>query len=280
MANSSHIISFDVEEWYHPEAIRTSGATIDKSLKRAAFATHQILDLLKRYQTKATFFVVGEVAAENPTLAERILTDGHELAFHGWTHKPLWVLSPDEFRAEVEQFFAWRDVNFAGAEILGYRAPTFSLDAKTAWALDILQAHGFRYDASIFPATTPLYGVPDAPMRPYRISSDNLLGDANGTLFEIPMSVVSFLGRRIGFTGGLYLRALPWLMTRRLFAHNGQAIVYIHPWETDVHTPHLALSVWKRFILYYGLPMTHKLEKLLQTFDFQPIRDQFAEELS
>ena len=103
-------------------------------------------------------------------------------------------MSPETFSAEISRFLAWRDVNFPDVMIRGFRAPTFSLDEKTAWAIPILREHGFEYDSSIFPARTPLYGVPDAPRHAYHISPENLADEAADGLLEIPMSVFDLFG--------------------------------------------------------------------------------------
>ena len=271
-------LTFDLEEWYHPEAIRTSGLKIER-FSQAAEATTPILDLLKAYSVKATFFTVGELAAEHPTLIERILDEGHELAFHGWEHDPLWVMSPETFSMELARCLTWRDVTFPGVEIHGYRAPTFSLDKNTAWAIPLLQEYGFAYDSSVFPARTPLYGVPDAPRHAYHIDPDNPAKEAADGLLEIPMSVYDLGITRIGFTGGLYLRALPWTLIQRMVGSTNAkglpAVFYIHPWETFAATPRVKLSRWGRFVLYYGLPSSGKLEKLLKTFAFDAMQNIF-----
>jgi hypothetical protein len=198
-------------------------------------------------------------------------------------------MTPGSFAAEVERFLEWRDAIFPGIKILGFRAPTFSLDERTAWAIPILEQHGFVYDSSIFPARTPLYGVPNAPLTPYRISSDNLVGTGfilsapqpQTGLLEIPMSVYPLAGMRIGFTGGLYLRALPWwgikILITRTNAAGRAAVIYIHPWETYAPTPRLSLSRWRQFILYAGIPSLGKLERLLQTFRFDSLQSVFLD---
>lgn len=274
----TNALSFDLEEWYHPEAIRQSGLQVTRTA-RVEPVTENILSLLSRYNVKATFFTVGEVAAEHPHLVEKIFADGHELAFHGWTHDPLWAMTPETFTREVEQFLQWRDQNFSGVDILGFRAPTFSLDPKTAWSIQILREHGFTYDSSIFPASTPLYGVPDASLAPYTIHESNVSQPSDTAFLEIPMSVFSVGSLRVGFTGGLYLRALPYRVVKQFFQRTNtqgrSAVVYIHPWETDASTPRVALSRWGKFVLYTGLPMTNKLEKLLQDFSFDTMQAVF-----
>lgn len=272
-------LSFDLEEWYHPEAIRKSNLKFER-VSQVVQATTPLLDLLQSYQVKATFFTVGEVAEAHPQLIERILHEGHELAFHGWTHAPLWALNPESFATEIECFLKWQQQHFPGIQILGYRAPSFSLDKSTAWASQVLREHGFIYDSSVFPARTSLYGVPDAPLHPYRMSSQNpALIDENG-LLEIPMSVFAMGGVKVGFTGGLYLRALPLGVVKRMIywtnVQKRPAILYIHPWETYEKTPRLNLSLGGRFVLYQGLPSFRKLENLLQSFAFDSMRNIFC----
>lgn len=48
--------------------------------------TTHILDLLKQYDAKATFFVVGKQVEKNPDLAKRIAAEGHELGNHTYDH--------------------------------------------------------------------------------------------------------------------------------------------------------------------------------------------------
>jgi polysaccharide deacetylase family protein (PEP-CTERM system associated) len=278
-------LSFDLEEWYHPEAIRTSGVRY-QAQSQAEAATLPLLALLREYHTRATFFTVGELAASQPALMESILAEGHELGFHGWTHKPLWVMAPDDFRSEIDQFLAWRDRDFPGVGVKGFRAPTFSLDHRTAWAIPILGDYGFAYDSSIFPASTPLYGLPEAPLGPCYVGQGGagvLISQQPGPatpLYEIPMSVYSWAGRRIGFSGGLYLRALPGPLIRHCLRATHRAgragVFYVHPWETYPPTPRLKLSLGARLILYTGMASAlQKLEGLLQSFRFSTMSDVF-----
>ena len=267
-------LSFDLEAWYHPEAIRTSDLTFER-VSHVFEATTPLLDLLARYHTQATFFTVGEVAHDYPQLIDRILNEGHELAFHGWTHNPLWAMTPQSFADEIERFLELIQQKFRGVEILGFRAPTFSLDNSTAWAIQILNQYDFIYDSSVFPAKTPLYGVPAAPLYAYHmhLTSPAEVSPDENYLLEIPMSVYPILNQRIGFTGGLYLRALPLSIIKKFIKRTNAAgrpvVMYIHPWETYADTPRLPLSRWQSFILYHGLPSFNKLEKLLQSTEFE-----------
>src|SRR5690606_5361519 len=118
---------------------------------------------------------------------------------------------------------------------------------------------------------------------PYRISHQNPAEQDTNGLLEIPMSVFPLGMLKIGFTGGLYLRALPLPLIetfiRRSNANGRPAVMYIHPWETYAATPRCRLSWGGRFILYYGLPSYGKLAKLLTQFRFGTMQQAFHDTL-
>ena len=65
--------------------------------------TPQILDILKRYQVKACFFVVGAKVRQYPDLTRQILQAGHAVGNHGFRHKAVWLLSPRATRRKLTQ---------------------------------------------------------------------------------------------------------------------------------------------------------------------------------
>jgi polysaccharide deacetylase family protein (PEP-CTERM system associated) len=236
-----------------------------------------LLELLRNRRVKATFFVVGEVAQRQPRLVEAIVAEGHELACHGMSHRPLWKLTPDEFRRELQEFAETIEELVPGAKIAGFRAPTFSLDNRTGWALGILSEYGYRYDSSVFPTRMPAYGVNGCPLIPYRPSMEDVaVVDRGGAVVEFPLSVWAWAGLRVPVCGGFYLRALPFrfvnfcleqINRRRPFA------VYVHPWEAYRDTPRLPLPLAARFITYHNIAdMTRRLTALLERFRFVPMK--------
>jgi polysaccharide deacetylase family protein (PEP-CTERM system associated) len=170
-------LTIDVEDWYHPELVRScaSASGMDPGADRPQIeaSTGALLDLLRQRDIKATFFVVGEIAQRHPCLIQAIAAEGHELGCHGMGHRPLWELTPDEFRSDLEQFASVMSSVVPGVDIIGFRAPTFSMDNRTRWALTVLGSMGYHYDSSIFPLRTTLYGVSGGPLHPYHPS----LGD-------------------------------------------------------------------------------------------------------
>lgn len=265
-----NILTIDVEELFHAEYVR------NLRKKENVFRTPSnmllILKLLDEHNTKATFFTVGELAERYPSAMKEIIDGGHEVAFHSYDHKPLWDKNPDQLKKEVEQFNELL-TSIKGDRCVGFRAPSFSLDNKTKWALGVLEETGMLYDSSVFPAWTPLYGVASALVRPYKPSKDDLaVEDVEGKLWEFPLAVYSLLGLRIPAAGGFYLRFVPglvWRAVKKINRFGSPAVIYIHGWEFDPETPKLRLSPYKSFVTYYNIEKTVELfKRLLAEFQF------------
>lgn len=65
--------------------------------------TPKLLQLLKKHQIKATFFLLGKNIEKHPAIAKQILKDGHLLANHSYSHKRLVFVSPQTIREEIEK---------------------------------------------------------------------------------------------------------------------------------------------------------------------------------
>lgn len=263
-------LSIDLEEWYHSELVEGRRS----SFSQAEEATKPILDLLDRYQTKASFFVVGEVAVQNPDLIQSIFQRGHEIGCHTFSHKLVWNMGESLFREDLERFGFVIQKILGRVEIKGFRAPCFSIDNRNRWALKVLLDFGYQYDASVFPLKiNPLYGISGAPTRPYRISLEDVRKeDSQSPLMEYPLCPLKIGGLKIPISGGFYLRALP-----RVFLHWGLKrinrsqpfLVYFHPWEGYEKTPRFKLPLMNRVISYYGISSAlKKFEFLLRHFRF------------
>jgi len=267
-------LSIDLEDWYHPQLVKIKG----KPTPQIKESVEPILQLLDKYSTKATFFVLGETAEKNQDLIKEIKSSGHEIASHGYNHKSLKQMTPDEFEKDIIKS---KNIlkSITGENPIGYRAPTFSIDNNTKWSIDILEKQNFLYDSSIFPTKTHLYGVPDAPLNPYNLSRDDVSierRDKKG-MMEFPMTVFPVLGYNLPVSGGFYLRALPvWLIRRAIKNKNKDgfpAMIYIHPWETYIKTPRIRQGFFSDFINYYGMNSSlRKLESLLMSFKFKPVK--------
>jgi polysaccharide deacetylase family protein (PEP-CTERM system associated) len=270
-----HAFSVDLEDWYHPELVVRAGKSIDAQ-PRIDQATGSILSLLENTNQKATFFVLGSVAEGHPELITRIRAAGHEIACHGMSHKPLWEHDPKSFARELKQFDGVIHGILPKTRVKGYRAPTFSLDSSTAWALDVLVDQGYEYDSSIFPVKNRLYGLSGAPLGIYRPAAADLRRhDERGKIVEFPPTVLAVGPVRIPVGGGAYFRLLPgklWLKALRAVESERPAMIYVHPWECDPLTPRLPLRLYPRTVTYLGINgALAKLEKLMNELRFSRI---------
>jgi polysaccharide deacetylase family protein (PEP-CTERM system associated) len=272
MRNPTNILSVDLEEWYHPEYVKCVASS--EKCARVETNISKTLDLLKRQNVTATFFIVGELAEIHPQIVDEIAAEGHEIAFHGYDHEPLWKKTPESLRAEIEKFR-----RITNDQCMGFRAPSFSLNNKTKWALRILKEAGYKYDSSIFPAKVPLYGVRNAPTRLYKPSLEDVSKeDESSELWEFPLLVHTFLGLRIPVAGGFYLRLLPQNIIKSALVKSNRngypGVIFFHSWEMDPDTPRLKIGLYKSFVTYHNLEtVERRLRSLLSQFEFASFRD-------
>jgi polysaccharide deacetylase family protein (PEP-CTERM system associated) len=273
-----HALTIDVED-YHNVVARDWLGRDGPPTAAVVGNTQRLVDLLGRRGVRATFFVLGEVAAEFPRLMRELVDAGHELGVHGFRHRQVFKLTREEFRSEVaDAKSAVQEA--AGTEVVGHRAPAFSIVPETRWALDILAQVGFRYDSSIFPFAGRRYGWPGFSPDIHEID----LGDGR-SIIEAPMSTVSLLGRRLPACGGGYLRHFPLAFTRwalRRIQSERPAIVYLHPYEietnaTMIDVSALAPGAARRARRFHRIQMRSrgtvegKITRLLDEFDFAPL---------
>ena len=183
-----HAMSVDVEEHFQVSAMEPAVARADwdRHPSRVAANTRRTLDLFERHGVKATFFTLGWVAKRQPALVRDIVARGHELASHGMGHQRVHTLSAGAFRADVRDSKALLE-DISGAPVRGYRAPSFSIDARTPWAHEVLRDCGYRYSSSVFPLKTDHYGMPEAPRFVFRPFDDDGFLEIPPTTAEIGM---------------------------------------------------------------------------------------------
>ncbi len=272
-----NILTIDLEEWYHAEYVKDKVQRNNKDLARRDLA--QTINLLEEQGVKATFFVLGEIAERYPELIREIKENGHEVAFHAFHHEPLWKKTAETFKLEIDKFNALVD-----QPCKGFRAPSFSLNNKAKWALNVLNETGFKYDSSIFPAKTPLYGVWHAPTRPYKPSLDDVsVEDENASLWEFPLLVYPFAVFRLPTAGGFYLRFLPLNLINKSVRKANKcgypAVMFVHTWEVNPEAPKLKLGIYKSFVTYHNIEETStRLKHLLSSFEFTSVEDYMEKE--
>jgi len=262
------ILTVDIEEWFHGHNYldHVPPSVWDDQESRVVAGTARCLDLLQRYDVKATFFVLGWTAARHPEVVAEIVDRGHEIGCHSYAHPEVFRLSKDEFRADCERALA--ALASAGVtEVAGYRAPSFSITPPVHDYLEILQDLGFRYDCSLFPVRHPRYGQPGSPREAFRLHA------GPGALTVVPMPTWRVLGQNIPFSGGGYMRLLPWPAYRFLrwmaARQNQPCIIYLHPWELDDYRPDAGQSATTSWRSQGGQEtMPRKLERLLAEGSF------------
>jgi polysaccharide deacetylase family protein (PEP-CTERM system associated) len=259
-----NILTIDVEDWYHGIIrINKRPDSWGSYEDRVESSTFNTLQLLKKSKTKATFFILGYVAERHPGLVLKIKDDGHEIATHGYQHQFIYTQHPDEYYLDLKKA---KDIieGIIGEEILGYRAPYFTITKKTLWALEKINDLGFKYDSSIFPTKNNIYGIMSAPRLPY-ITDYNIL--------EYPPTCRKIFGQNIPVSGGFYFRIFPYWFIKSSFRkinNKGCPVVsYFHTSDLDIEQPKVNCSFFEKFIHYYNLKtMKPKLEKLLTEFQF------------
>ena len=263
-------LTVDVEDYFQvsafaPYIARSSWNQCECHVERNI---ERILAMLEEHQLRATFFTLGWIAERYPAMVRRIARAGHELASHGYAHERAHAQTPEAFFADIQLAKVLLE-DLSGDPVLGYRAPSFSIDARNPWAFDAIARAGYRYSSSIYPIAHDHFGMPEAPRFAF---------EARCGLLEIPASTLCLWGRNLPAAGGGYFRLLPYVLSRwmldRVNQQDGQAcIFYFHPWELDTAQPRVpGLDARTRFRHYLNLGrMQPRLQRLLGDFHWDRV---------
>ena len=260
-------LSVDVEDWFQVGAFETVIAreNWDALALRVEANCDAILEMFEAARVRATFFTLGWVAQRAPEMMRRIAQQGHEIASHGWDHERVFRLGPAAFAADLQRSRKTIE-DSAGVAVTGYRAPSFSIDARTPWAFEILAEQGYAYSSSVAPIAHDHYGWREAP----RFAFQPVDGSE---LVEIPVTTAQFAGRRLAAGGGGFFRVLPYSFSRWAIRQvntrdQRPAVFYFHPWEIDPEQPRVHdASLRSRMRHYTNLEiMAEKLRVLLRDF--------------
>jgi polysaccharide deacetylase family protein (PEP-CTERM system associated) len=260
-------LTIDVEDYFQVSAFAAHLTRDDwpRMPCRVERNVDLILAMLDAHQARATFFTLGWIAERYPALVRNIVSQGHELASHGYAHQRASAQTPEQFFHDINLSKQLLE-QLSGHQVQGYRAPSFSIGQHNLWALDSLQQAGYRYSSSIYPIRHDHYGMPDAPRFAWRPRG------ADG-LLELPVSTVRVAGRNLPAGGGGYFRLLPYAASRwalrRINSADGQAgIFYFHPWELDPGQPIMpGINLKTRFRHYLNLHrMEARIHRLLSDF--------------
>jgi polysaccharide deacetylase family protein (PEP-CTERM system associated) len=266
-----HLLTVLVEDYFHVGAfeslIREQNWT--RFEPRFEQNTHKALDLLDKYDAKATFFVLGWIAEKNPAIVKEIVARGHEVASRGFYHRSLRQLTPDEFREDVRKTNHLLE-DASGKKVVGYRAAEKLNYEKDAWILDILAEEGLAYDASFLPAKKD--------NKAKRFAHQHL---TNGRMiWEFPYSTRNLGVGLLPISGGNYFRQFPYTIMRRAVRdwtdrYEEPFVFYFHVWELDPEQPRIsAASRYNRIRHYRKLDkMEWILKENLKLYDFCDIAE-------
>jgi len=244
-----NVFTVDLEEWFHicgvPALARDQWERLPS---RVEVTTHRLLDVLDTAQVTATFFVVGWIAERYRRLIDAVRHAGHQVGSHGYAHERAYELGPDRFARDLAAGVT--ALNDAGvADVRVYRAPEWSINARSLWALDALVDAGFSVDASMAPLR--IVGDPSWPRYPH------MRATRGGGILEVPPLVADRFGQVIPMGWGWGLRmSSPRRVLRAIEAENRRgrpAVLNIHPWEIDRDPPRVALPYGLAFAHYFRL---------------------------
>jgi polysaccharide deacetylase family protein (PEP-CTERM system associated) len=269
-------MTIDVEDYFHVAAFagQISPGQWAAHEYRAEANTERVLRVFDDAGIRATFFFLGWVAERSPGLVRTVAAAGHEVACHGYSHQLVFRQGRELFRRET--FRAKQHLeDTLGRKVRGYRAASFSITPKSAWALDVLVEAGFDYDSSIAPMRHDIYGWPDGPRAPGLIDTPS-----GAKLVEFPVMLARWVGTSVPVAGGGYFRVLPYRLVtaglRNINEGQGQPFFfYLHPWELDPGQPRVAGAALRSRLRHYsGLQQCEgKLRRLVGEFKFGAMED-------
>lgn len=257
----TNILTFDIEDNFEQDELvdpldweRYEGQVLDN--------TTRILNLLKEFGVKSTFFILGKVAERKPEIVRAVYESGHEIATHGYAHQPVVLLGKKGFE---EDTLRAKEIieSIIPVKTKGYRARSFSVQLDTIWALQVLRKIGFSYDSSILSSRL--------------VKVKKLLAHIDG-FQEIPPTSVNFLGTDLPLGGGFLFRILPIsYIERQIRSHNLRGLsfhIYAHAWEFNKDQPDRRVSAIQSFLQApFFYTMETKLRKLLGEYPFTSIEE-------
>ncbi|HRH40309.1 MAG TPA: DUF3473 domain-containing protein, partial [Pyrinomonadaceae bacterium] len=269
--SKKHLLTILVEDYFHVGAFENliqqrNWSNFEPRYERNTLKT---LDLLDELKTKATFFVLGWIAEQNPKLVREIVARGHEVASRGFYHRSLKNLTNEEFREDLRKTNrALEDA--CGQKIIGYRSAEKLNFEKDSWIFDVLAEEGFVYDASFLPSRKD--------EKNKRITHQI---HTNGkAIWEFPYSTKNLGFGLLPISGGNYFRQIPYTLMRKAVSDWDQNneepfVMYFHVWELDAEQPRInAASTYNRIRHYRKLDkMEWIIKENLQKYEFTGVAE-------
>lgn len=218
------VFTMDVEAFSDTECISNLQNPVDIDIMDGFDEYIKILD---KYGIKSTLFTVGSFAPQIADKLKKYISRGHRLALHSYDHRAPMELSPLEFRTQTAGAKSMLEKLF-GTDVVGYRAPCFSIDSER---LEILRELGFRYDSSHlgFPARHTV----KLDLSGYSELTHGIF--KKGGFFEFGLSGQQLFGHSFPVSGGGYVRLSNWEFIKSLIwqyiRNNDYYVFYLHPFE-------------------------------------------------
>ena len=269
-----HLLTVMLEDYFHVEAFsrliqRGQWSRFEPRLEQN---TLRALDLLDRFNVKATFFSHGWVAERHPEIIREVARRGHEVASRGLYHRSGRPVTREEFR---EDLLRSREAveRASGQKVYGYRAAHRWTSPTELWKLDTLAEEGYAYDSSLAPVS-----------RAFRRESWRRFAhqhkNADHAIWEFPVSTYEFAGWSVPIAGGNYSRQLPHTLLKRAVenwhrTNDAPLVMYAHVWEFDPEQPRItSASSLTKLRHYRNLDkMRWVLEDYFQKYQFTGIAD-------
>jgi polysaccharide deacetylase family protein (PEP-CTERM system associated) len=248
--DTHNVFTVDLEEWFHMcaagEALAAGKWTQLPS--RVELTTRLLLDLLDDANVRATFFVVGWVAERHADLIEAVRLAGHDIGSHGYIHEKAYDLGRDRFRADLRESARVLSA-VSAAPVTMFRAPEWSINDRSLWALDILAEEGFKIDASMAPLK--IVGALAYPRYPH------VRNTPAGPITEVPPLVADRFGQvmPMGWGWGLRMSSVNRVLRTIEVANRAgrPAVLTVHPWELDPDPPRVRVPARLHFAHYFRL---------------------------
>ncbi len=231
----------------------------------------EFLELLDRYETKCTFFIMGELYERYPEMVNEVAEHGHELGYHTHSH-PL-IINRNVLADEITKSSRF----ISKYEVQTFRAPAIHI---TEDCFETLEKNGFSIDSSSYGSFSQLRrigGVTEVPISVIHFRSPQkdtelvtYLNDFKAALLNgtVPIGSSFF----ISLLGMNYARVIRWIN-----AHARPAVFFLHSWQLDpkIQYQKKAISLLKGELsqIVYSRNLLSTVESLLKEFRFGRISE-------
>lgn len=269
-----HLLTVNVEDYFQVGVFQKfiNADNWYRFESRLQHNVEAVLEMLENFNTKATFFVLGWTAENQPQLIRSIAAAGHEVASRGFLHQPLLQLSRPEINDDLYRSRAVLQ-DITGQAVDGFRLSDGWLNKSNLWLLDEIAAAGYRYDSSLMPRHRDFADQPE-----WRTIRE--VATAHGPLLEIPLSTIAVPGGWMPIAGGNYHRQVPDFLMRRLVEREVQRntnpfVMYFQVWELDAEQPRLSVADrLTQFRHYRKLGKYHRiLPEYLSRYEFTSVQE-------